>query len=129
LFGILGTLVALSGCGAAEGGSSESVEQTSETTAAVKASQSATVPGVGTFPIDSVRFETTITAPTGTWVPKLLEDEATGRLIPSVELEVQSPRRKYTLSDVLVTSIATSTTPQGAETSTVTLSFASIRSR
>jgi hypothetical protein len=127
--GFLGTLAALAGCGAAEGGSGEPVEQTSQTTEAVNVSESATVPGVGTFPIDSVRFETTITAPTGTWVPQLLEDEVTGRLLPTVEIEMPSPRRRFTLVDVLVTSVTTSSTPQGVETTTVKLSFAKMHSR
>jgi type VI protein secretion system component Hcp len=126
--GSLAMLAALAGCSAADGAGGEPVEQTSETTEAVKVSPSATISGIGTFAIDSARFETTITAPTGSWEPKLFEDEASGRVIPTVELELTSPRRKVTLSDVLVNSIATSVSPQGVPTATFTLSFTSIRS-
>jgi hypothetical protein len=110
--GILGVSAALAGCSAADGGSGEPVEQSSESTAAVTATNTATISGIGTFAVSSFQLatnsgsgptEVTFTAPLGWWVPRL--EQENGRLISSVQINIAS--HTYTMSNVMVSSVYT----------------------
>jgi hypothetical protein len=69
----------------------------------------------------------TITGTAGVWSKRLLDDQIGGRLLPSVEIDLASPRRSYVLSDAVVFSSQESSDPSGQETkATFTLKFKSI---
>jgi hypothetical protein len=80
-----------------------------------------TITGIGSFPVDSARLQTTITAPTGSWAPAVYKDNVRGYSIATAQLALQSPSRTYTLSQAAVSGFTTS-----SESTTFTLSFSNV---